>query len=142
MATDTVTIEQFIAGNKISITSKRVDRNPHMDAGSTTMDNWKCTLIYGAMSGRKARMTVHFSKGFGHHGQEPTVAEVLDCLASDASGVDGCRDFADWCNEYGYEVDSRKAEKTWQACRHQTTRLENFLGQDLYGELLYKTERA
>ena len=59
------------------------------------------------------RMTVYFSQGYGHNGREPKTADVLDCLSSDAASI-GNTDFEMWCNDLGYDSDSRKAEKDLQ----------------------------
>src|SRR3990167_2453382 len=115
MVTDTVTIDQFIDNNGITIKAKSVDRNPHM--------------------------SVTFSKGYGHNGAEPTAAEVLDCLASDAAGLDNSRNFEDWCSEYGYNEDSRTAWRTYKTVVHEAVRLRHFLLDGLYDQLLYQVER-
>ncbi len=86
---------------------------------------------------RVAKMTLTFSQGYGHNGAEPKVTSVLSCLASDASGDQ--HSFEDWCAEYGYDTDSRKAEKTFKAVRHQTARLKAFLGA-AFDEMVYGTE--
>lgn len=136
MITDTVTIDSFIRVNRIRMDAERTDSNPNMD-DSAHMDHWKCVLKMGYK-----RMTVYFSQGYGHNGREPKVADVLDCLASDAAGVENARSFEDWCSEYGYDTDSRKAEKTFKVCEHQAKRLENFLGgEHLFKRLMYSTER-
>lgn len=135
MPTDTVSIAQFVSMNHISMTAERTDSNPIMgDSGD--MDHWKCVL---KMPGK--RMTLVFSMGFGHHGAEPKVKDVLDCLASDASSIENTPDFEDWASDLGYEADSRKALKTFQATEHQSKRLARFLGTDLYSQLLWATER-
>lgn len=59
-------------------TCTRVDHNPAMD-DSANMDHWRCTLT---RAGR--RMALTFSKGFGHQGKPPSLAEVLECCALDA----------------------------------------------------------
>ena len=69
-------------------------------------------------------MTVYFSQGPAISG-EPTTEDVLDCLALDASGADS---FEDWCAEYGYDTDSRKAEHIYNTVRKQTEELASFLG--------------
>jgi len=79
-------------------------------------------------------MTVHFSKGFGNNGFEPTAPEVLECLASDAVGPDV--DFDEWAGELGYDTDSRKDEKTYRTCRKLTGKLQRFLGDDLFTALI------
>ncbi len=129
------TMKEFIEQNKITLTSERTDSNPNMD-DSSKMDHWKCTLRQP--DGR--RMTVTFSKGSGHHGEEPEAAEVLDCLASDSSGIENAQSFEDWCGEYGYDTDSRKAEKIFKTCERQAEKLKAFLGH-LYKTLLWETER-
>jgi hypothetical protein len=148
MATDTVTIAQFVADNGITIKSEQTDRNPHME-GSADMDNYKVTLSRvtgdrerrsGDIRKRTVRMTTYFSKGIGHHGAEPTAEEVLDCLSSDAAGIENTS-FERWCDEYGCDTDSRKALKTFKACEHSAKRLRNFLGDDLYDRLLWHTEK-
>jgi hypothetical protein len=153
MATDTVTIDQFVTDNGITIKCARTDRNSNMP-DSLDMDHWKVRLrrdtdtaviVNGAVdmsrSDRVRVMTLTFSKGSGHNGAEPTADEVLDCLASDAAGVENTSDFEDWCSDYGYDADSRKAEKIYKACVHQSERLKTFLGDDLYEQLLWNTER-
>ncbi|HET7178382.1 MAG TPA: hypothetical protein VFI14_01595 [Chryseosolibacter sp.] len=135
MGTDTVTIAQFIKANRISMTAERTDFNPHME-DSRNMDHWKCVV---GMGGK--RMTVVFSQGFGHKGKEPKLADVLNCIAFDASSVENSPSFEDWASDLGYETDSRKAEKTFKYVEHQAKRLRKFLGDDLYQTLLWNTER-
>lgn len=127
METQAITMQQFIAANRIRMTAERTDSNPHM-YDSRDMDHWKCVLRMG-----NRRMTLVFSMGFGHHGAEPKLGEVLDCIASDASAAD--QDFEDWCSDYGYECDSRKGYKTWQATRQQAEKLRKFLGSDLFEQI-------
>lgn len=135
MQTDTVSIERFIKANRITSKSVRTDRNPNMpDSGN--MDHWKVTL-----RSSNRRMTLYFSKGFGHHGAEPATDEVLACLASEAATIANAQDFEDFCSELGYDSDSRKAEKIYKACVHSAARLQTFLGSELFEQLLYHTER-
>lgn len=133
MAIDTMTIARFIQVNRIRMTATQADRNPSMP-DSSNMDHWKVTLRRAGHT-----MTVYFSKGYGHHGAEPGTDEVLSYLASDSSSVDDYS-FEDWCGNFGYDTDSRTAERTWKACQHAAKRLQNFLGVDLYGQLLYSVE--
>ncbi len=65
----------------------------------------------------------------------PTAADVLDCLASDCSGMDSGTTFEDWCSEYGYDTDSRKAEQTFLAVKAEAAQLREFLG-DAFSDLL------
>jgi hypothetical protein len=88
-------------------------------------DGWTVTLRNGTK-----RMTFPFYVGSGHNGAEPKINDVMDCLLSDASGYENSRDFEEWCSEYGYDTDSRKAEKIYKACEKEFEKLKNFLGDD------------
>ena len=128
-------VQQFIATNKITLTADWADSNPHM-IDSQNMDHWKVTLRRG-----RKRLTVYFSMGYAHNGKPPQADDVLDCLASDSAGHDNARDFENWAAEYGYDTDSRKAEKIYRVVERQAAKLNVFLGDDLYNELLWDTER-
>lgn len=72
------------------VACQRVDRNPHMADDKWKADHWKCTV---ARKGK--RMSVYFSKGYGHGGVEPTSGEIVEAMASDASGMENSRGFED-----------------------------------------------
>ena len=56
----------------------------------------------------------------------PKADSVLYSLASDASGADAT--FEDFCSDYGYDNDSRTAERTWDACRETELQLRRMFG--------------
>jgi hypothetical protein len=126
----TLTLTDFITSAGITMKAERTDHNPTMD-DSANMDHWKVTLRAG-----RSRMSLVFSMGYGHKGEPPTLSDVLDCLASDASSFDNAQSFEDWADDYGYDVDSRKAEKTYKAVQRSAERLQKFLGESAYNTLL------
>jgi hypothetical protein len=130
----TKTLTSFIADNRIAMKATMTDHNPNMDK-SERMDHWHCQL---RIPGH--RMALVFSMGPALC-REPTAADVLDCLASDASGLENARGFEDWCAEYGYDTDSRKAERTYRTIERQAASLKRFLGDERYQALLWNTER-
>ena len=139
MATDTVTIAQFIKEHHIRMTAERTDSNPSMP-DSRNMDHWKCVLTRKENT-RTRRMTVYFSMGYGHNGKAPKAADVLSCIASDSATVENS-DFEEFCSEFGYDSDSRKTEKTYKACEHMAKRLQNWLNSTSdYQQLLFDCER-
>lgn len=125
------------------MTCKRTDHNPNMDHDPKhPMDHWTCEL---ARENQKqfppfGHMQVTFSMGIGHNGAQPDLPGVLSCLASDASSVES-DDFEDWCSELGYDTDSRKAERTYKACKAEAVKLEKFLGREAFQTLCWHTER-
>jgi hypothetical protein len=79
--------------------------------------------------GRK--LTVPFYMGPAHS-SEPTAADVLACLVSDARAGD--QSFEEFCSDFGYDADSRKAESTWKQCASLAPRIRRFLG-DAFDEV-------
>ena len=94
---------------------------------------WNVTLLYKARS-----FKTEFKCGLGHVGKNrlyhtvpkpPTVADVLSSLCSDAQSADRTT-FEDWCSEFGYDTDSRRAEKIYHLCVETNAKLHAFLGED------------
>ena len=132
-----IPLSKFIADAGISMTVKPADNNPNMIDGDPRASHWACKIKAG-----RSQLTVAFSMGSGLSG-EPKLADVLDCLASDASGVENCAGkFDDWCGEYGYDTDSRKAERTFNICKRQAANLKRLLGPSAYETLLWNVERG
>lgn len=123
-------LSTFIEKEKIRFDASLTDSNPHMSDMMQGSTHWLCRIRRGRRS-----MKVYFSQGPAIR-QEPTAEDVLDCLASDASGFDNASSFEDWCAEYGLDSDSRKAEKTYRAIEFQRRDLVNLLGGDAYRALL------
>lgn len=129
------TIADFVKDNHIKMTFEYADNNPNMADEKWDANHYKCVFHMG-----RKQLTTFFSMGLGLT-NDPTPEEVLDCLASDASGIDNSRTFEDWANEYGYDTDSRKAEKIYTACQRETKKLHAFLGETAYNTLLWETEK-
>lgn len=129
-------IETFVRKHGIQFDVQWADTNPHMQSDDEWMrsaSHWRCTFRKG-----KKRLTSYFSQGSAI-AREPSAADVLDSLASDAGCVTGS--FEDFCSDLGYDSDSRKAERTYKICKRYATKLEQFLGSEALEELIYKTER-
>lgn len=92
------------------------------DEWQQNANDYRLTLVY-----RGRRYSFDFWQGVGIT-TEPDAAGVLDCLLSDGAAYD--MTFDEWCGEYGYDMDSRKALKTWKACRRTGCRLRKLLGAD------------
>lgn len=73
--------------------------------------------------------------------RKPTVSDVLDCLANDASTVMYSQNFMEWADNLGYDTDSRKAEAIYNRILETTKDLQRFLGTDKFNDLLNNTER-
>ena len=125
-----MTIQEFIEKHEVSMTVRRVDKRPDNLVGDD-MRHFKCVLARN-----DSLYTTHFSQGLAHT-IDPTCADVLDCLAMDASSFKNAGSFEEFCDEFGYSDDSRRAEKIYKACGRTCKKLERFLGHDASYELMY-----
>lgn len=65
----------------------------------------------------------------GYEPKPPTIDDVLGSLASDARVMD-CRNFSEWADDCGYDTDSLKARKIYDACIEIALQLKALLGSD------------
>lgn len=121
------TIKQFIKENNLTMKSEYADSNPNMK-DSNNMNHSKVTIKRKfKLNGNHLdtrygfkQMTLYYSQGYGIQG-EPTLESVLNCLISDST----CGEtFQEFCDNLGYDNDSRKAEKTFNTILKQTNKLK------------------
>lgn len=112
-------------------------RSPARTVGSAELLDGRWSA---EQAGSSSTLAVPFSQGSGHT-EEPTAADVLDCLASDGASVENARSFDDWAVEYGYDTDSRRAFATYETCQRQARELREWLGDEATEALLWNTER-
>lgn len=133
------TMHAFVEQHEVTMVATLTDEKPPWhDELADNRVAWRGTSWSCEISRNGESMTVPFFQGEAHTG-EPEAKEVLDCLASDASGAD--QSFEDWADDYGYSTDSRRAYSTWEQIRAQTADLVRVLGDEAFEELLYETER-
>lgn len=76
----------------------------------------------------RRQMTIPFFMGPALT-NEPTEEDVIPCLISDYYAADYA--FEDFCNEFGYDTDSRNAEKIYKQIQQQNKKFSKLLGPDL-----------
>lgn len=126
---DQQTIPDFAKKHGFLIQADWTDQNPNME-NSRDMDHWKVKILRHSAPGE---MDLIFSMGHGHNGKPPEVEDVLNCIASDSGAIE--MSFEDFCAEFGYDEDSRKAERTWKACKKQGEDFESAFGRELLVDL-------
>lgn len=78
--------------------------------------------------GRK--MTILYSQGPAITG-EPEYKSVLSSMMLDSQPfTNGGCSFEDWCSEYGYDTDSRKALAIYHQCERQSAKFIKLCGDD------------
>lgn len=93
-----------------------------MDDWQKNAHNYRVTLKY-----QRRAYTFDFFMGSANT-DEPSSEGTLECLLSDASSAD--QDFESFCSDMGYDSDSRKAERIYQACQKVRGNLQRLLGED------------
>ncbi len=106
---------------RVLIRSTPIDERKDIE-WSPGSHHYKCHLTY---NGR--RCTVPFSMAPALC-EEPTAYDVLYCLISDTTGYE--EDFESWASSYGYDADSRKAERIWRAVKAFAVKTRRLLGKD------------
>ena len=89
---------------------------------------WTVTLTRNGHTYR-----TEFHQGSAHT-EAPTLHDVLSCVLADMAGsVDST--FEDWAPEYGYDIDSRNAERIFNAVQRQNVGMAPLVGNDDLYEL-------
>ncbi len=73
------------------------------------------TLMHESLEGQRKPVT-------------PPVAGLIHSLVMDDTQG---QDFAEWCSNYGYDDDSRKAMATYEQCQQQTRKARELFGRGL-----------
>lgn len=81
--------------------------------------HFHCTISRGSKS-----YEFWYSQGEAHK-EKPEFLESFSSLLQDAHGYQD--DFSEWCAEYGYDDDSRKAYAIWEACNETRVHLLNMM---------------
>jgi len=112
-------LAQFIQGSSMSLTHLT---GPLLNKDA---DGWEHNAFDVGLNGPRGAMTVKWRQGIGIK-TRPRLIDVLNALRSDAMNTE--ETFENWCAEYGYDSDSRKAEATYNACKSQTAELQRIMG--------------
>jgi hypothetical protein len=128
-------ISEFLKTHSVQLRFVKVPDRDDADWSGNGASHYVCILVHG---GR--HLLTYYSMGSAHR-NSPNAADVLDCLASDAASLESSQGFADWCSEFGYSEDSRKARRIFKTCQQQAKNLKRLLGEEAYAALLFETER-
>ena len=139
-----MTLAEFIAKHQITATAARVDENPNAkDAWPADARHFRVTLRSTFDGDRAAQF--YFSQGSAHT-EDPTAADLLDCLASDAHLQEEYPGPVELVVGLGGTIETQadldKAHRDWKATTRNTSELRYVLGGDsALQALMYDTER-
>ena len=81
-------------------------------------DNWQEGSFEWRVSINNAIFSFYTGSALG---SEPTLDDVLYSLISDSQACE--MSFDEWCSDFGYNTDSRKALETYLLCQSNTKKL-------------------
>jgi len=97
--------------------------------GTTKKDGWKCFHwgIKLTMSEKLYVTNYYMGRAHNKNGNpvKPELSDILETLAMDCMAGEHLL-FEDFAHEYGYDSDSRKAEKIWRQCQEARGKLMKF----------------
>jgi hypothetical protein len=97
---------KFMTDTGTKMTTEFLDHKRYFDDDKEMRDVYKVTLRRNGKS-----FTFTFGQSIAESGQsEPTAYDVLACLTKSDPGT-----FENFCGEFGYDLDSMKAHKTYKA---------------------------
>ena len=92
--------------------------------------SWDCALVTAD------GFRMEFPYSFGNPDDKPSVERVLESLAMEAQS--GAGDFKNFCDECGFDKDSRSAYATWEACVEIKGKLCDLIGEEAVQFLMYE----
>jgi hypothetical protein len=125
-------VVQHVKGECLFLGEQEREEWSHGERQAPRVYAWQVTL---RAFGRQ--LTVPYYCGLGHTqrglngktvAKPPSLAEVVDCLLTDARSLEGTTCFEDWARELGFSEDSRSAERTYHEVQRLTLRVKRFLG--------------
>jgi len=130
-------MSQFIESCGLSMSAVQIKASTDCHRMTKEDKKWHDTASHWnvSLSNKEGEVrSWEYSAGSAHKG-EPSMTDVLESLQCDASGRDG-QSFEDWCSEFGYDTDSKRAEATYNACGQTVYKLRSLLGRDAYTALM------
>lgn len=124
--------KELLKSFNVQFTAKFMKYGIHFVGDKESRDIFNCTfkrLNFDIKSGNTARFSLKFGQSLndstGTGTNKPTEYDVLSCIQKYDVGS-----FENFCSEFGYDTDSRKAEKTYKAVLKEYNKVINFFTDD------------
>jgi hypothetical protein len=119
----------------LALTCEEVAPPPAASVNGASGEGWyRCSV---ARYGDPTSIEVTVRSG----AEPPDVRDVLDMLAAEAGIVEESGSFEAWANQLGFDVDSRSAERAYQASCRLAQELRGLLGERAYERLVHSSAR-
>ena len=95
--------------------------------GFTSLNNWACNKYKVILKNRGKQFTLDYHMGLAHK-NPPKLSDVLYSLIMDSESLE--YSFSDWCDMLGYNTDSIKDKKIYNACIKNGKRFYSLFDKD------------
>jgi hypothetical protein len=126
--------KEFAIENGLEFRSVKVFENPNMSDMLKGSNHYqvKITRVDRFNKEVLGQMIIFFSMGPALKGK-PAINDILESLVIDTANLD--YGFENWCDDYGYDTDSKRAHETYHICLKEAKELKTLLGEDLLNKL-------
>ena len=114
--------EDFLTKTNTTLTIKFKKYDKYFTDDKECRNIYTCTL---KRNNEKYSFTFGQSIACTEKNIKPTAYDILSCLEKYQFN-----NFKEFCSEYGYDPDSRKAEKIYKACDKQASNIISMFGED------------
>ena len=101
-----------------------------------TLNNFNNHRVTVSKSGQRIGFEFWASNNSPEVRSPSDLRSAFECFLSDA--IAGMQTFEEFCGDFGYDTDSRKAERTWKACQRAYLKASHLCGSD---EAIYNLAR-
>ena len=119
-ATEAEKAEAFLKVHGIKFKAVYLEHGKHFPDDKEERDIYRLSLRRGTR-GFSVRFGQSIAHSTGENVQIPRAYDLLACLTKYDPGT-----FTEFCREFGYSEDSRKAEKVYKACRREWDKVRRF----------------
>ena len=116
---------EFAKKHGVKLTSKYMGFKTHFPSDRQERHAFACKLTRG-----RKHYTFTFGQSIINGATPPSMYDVLACLEKYTPGT-----FSDFCEEYGYDLDSRSAEQVYKNVKREAKAMERLFG-DVLEELV------
>ncbi|MBU1122379.1 MAG: hypothetical protein KKF54_06775 [Candidatus Omnitrophica bacterium] len=117
--------EDFLKATNTKFKAKYYNHDYYFDEDKETRDIYKITL-----RNKNGSYTFKYGQSLANVGQKPNAYDVLACLTKYDVGS-----LEDFCGNFGYNTDSRKAEKTYRAVVKEYNNITRLFNTEEIGKL-------
>lgn len=115
----------FLNKHGIKFSSSYVDHKPYFMDDKDSRDIYKVTFKRDSK-----QFSLRFGQSIANTGSHPTPYDVLASLTKYDP-----YSFESFCSDYGYDTDSRKSEKVYNAVQNEWRKMNNFFTSEELTEL-------